>query len=132
MSSAVVIDASAAVEILLKTSKGEALKAKFPPQAIEWVPEVYFVEVGAVLRRAELAGHITAARATAALSRLLVAPTRRVQVRPLLGEAWTLRHNLTVPDALYVVLARHIGAPLVTADIKLANVPTLDITVIQP
>lgn len=90
------------------------------------------MEVGAVLRRAELAGHITAARATAALSRLLVAPTRRVQVRPLLGEAWKLRHNLTVPDALYVVLARHIGAPLVTADIKLANVPTLDITVIQP
>lgn len=132
MSTAVVVDASAAVEILLKTAKGAGLKAKFPSQAIEWVPEVYFLEVAAVLRRAELANHITTARATAALSRLLVAPLRRVQVKPLLDEAWSLRHNLTVPDALYVVLARHLDAPLVTADIKLANAPGLGIIVIQP
>lgn len=132
MSAAVVLDASAAVEILLGTNKGAALRAAFPPQAIEWVPEVFFVEVAAVLRRAELGGHITAARAMAALSRLLVAPFQRAQVKPLLREAWSLRHNVIVPDALYVVLARHLRAPLITADIKLATAPNLGITILQP
>jgi predicted nucleic acid-binding protein len=37
-------------------------------------------------------------------------PTDLVQVRSLLPEAWTFRHNLTIGDALYVVLARHLGA----------------------
>jgi hypothetical protein len=30
----------------------------------------------------------------------------------MLSEAWTLRDNVTVADALYVVLARHVGAEL--------------------
>ena len=41
-----------------------------------------------------------------------------------------LRHNITVNDALYVVLARHLGAVLATADLKLARAPGLDVEVI--
>ncbi len=132
MNPPVVIDASAGVELLLNTSTGSALRAKLPAQAVEWVPEVYYAEVAAVLRRAELAGRITTPRTAAAISRLLAAPLRRVQVKPLLAEAWTLRHNITVPDALYVVLARHLGAELVTVDVKLANAPGIGVPVIQP
>lgn len=131
MTAAIVIDASAGVELLLNTPAGEELRARLPRPAVEWVPEIYHAEVAAVLRRAELSGRIPAARAVLALERLLAAPTRRVQVKPLLVEAWSLRHNVTVTDALYVVLARHLDAPLVTADLNLAHAPGLDVTTIH-
>jgi predicted nucleic acid-binding protein len=92
----VVLDASAGAELLLATDVGESLHRSLPRDAIEWVPELYFTEVAAVVRRAELTARITPQRAAAALDRLLTAPVRRVQVRPLLSEAWTLRRNLTV------------------------------------
>ncbi len=47
-------------------------------------------------------------------------PLLRVQLRPLLSEAWTLRDNITIADALYVVVARHLRAPLITTDARLA------------
>jgi len=43
-----------------------------------------------------------------------------------------LRHNLTIADALYVVVAQHLSAPLVTADLKLAGAPTLPVVTITP
>ncbi len=116
----------------MNTSAGQGLRQKLPAPAVEWVPEIYFAEVGATLRRAELTERISPVRASVALDRLLAAPTRRVQVKPLLSEAWTLRHNITVTDALYVVLTRHLGATLVTADLNLANAPGLDVEVLVP
>ena len=53
-----------------------------------------------------------------------------MQVRALIPEAWTLRHNITVTDALYVVLARHLNATLVTAELKLAGPPGLGVEVL--
>jgi predicted nucleic acid-binding protein len=66
------------------------------------------------------------------MERLLAAPVRRVSVRPLVAEGWQLRHNLTVADALYVVVAKHLNAPLVTTDNKLAAAPTLPVATITP
>jgi len=55
------------------------------------------------------------------------APFRRDPIPPLLAEAWELRHNVTQRDALYVVLARRLGAALWTADGRLARAPDLGI-----
>lgn len=132
MTTPVVIDASAGVELLLGTERGKALHASVPRLAVEWVPEIYFAEVAAALRRAEMHGRLSGARAAVALDRLLTSPMRRVQIRSLLTEAWALRHNVVVNDALYVVLARHLGAPLVTADVALARAPSLGVEVITP
>ncbi len=77
-------------------------------------------------------GRHTEAQVRVALDRLLDAPVRRVAVRRLISEAWLLRHNMTIADSLYVVLARHLGADLVTTDLKLANSPTLRIATITP
>jgi predicted nucleic acid-binding protein len=57
---------------------------------------------------------------------------RRAQIRPLLPDAWKRRDTLTIADALYVVLAEHIGATLVTADERLARSPRLSIPTIVP
>ena len=60
-------------------------------------------------------------------------PLTVVSVAPLLVEAWQLRHNLTVHDALYVVATRRIdGATLVSTDRRLPNAPGVDVPVITP
>jgi len=126
-----VLDASASVEVLLHTPIGEALQPRLP-NGTAWVPELYFAEAAAALRRLELSGAVTPARVAVAFDDLLASSVRRVQVRPLLSEAWALRHNLTVADGLYVVLARHLDVPLVTTDSRLANAPGIDVTTIAP
>jgi len=127
-----VLDASAGVEMLFGTDRGRAIEAQLPDDSDEWVPETFFAEVAATIRRAELSLRVTPERASAALSALLAGTQHRVQIRSLLAEAWTFRHNLTIGDALYVVLARHLGAVLVTADIRLANAPGIGVEVIAP
>lgn len=116
----VVLDASAGVEILLLTPIGRRLLAKLPLDVEEWVPELYFAEVAAVLRRDVIHRRYPLARVEVALRRLIMSPVRRVEVRPLLRETWSMRQNLTVADAVYVVMARHLGAPLATSDLHLA------------
>lgn len=130
--SAIVLDASAGVELLLQTPLGRRLAAKLPPGATTWVPEHYFAEVAAVLRRHEIHGRFAPARIQVALDRLLTASVRRVEVKPLVTEAWQLRQNLTMADALYVVVAQHLQALLVTTDARLARFPGLPVATLTP
>lgn len=132
MTTPVVLDASAGVEILLLTPMGRRLLAKLPLDVEEWVPELYFAEVAAVLRHHRTRERYPLARLEVALGRLLTSPVRRVQVRPLLRDSRRLRQNLTVADAIYVVMARRLGAPLVTTDPRLAATPGLAVTTVLP
>ena len=58
----VVIDASAGVELAADTLRGRALRALLPADAVPWVPELFFVEGGAVLRRWDLNRILTPAQ----------------------------------------------------------------------
>lgn len=127
----VVLDASAGVEWVLQSEIGTRVERAVAAAEI-WVPEHFYVETAATIRRLQLASQVTEERASIALSRLLATPAHRVQIRPLLSEAWTLRHNITVADALYVVMAKHLRATLVTLDVNLANVPTLGVDTLVP
>lgn len=126
-----VLDASASVELLLDTTTGRKLQQLIPAGARWWVPEHFYAEVAGALRRAELHGAASPARIARAFADLTTSPLRRVQVRPLLPGAWAKRSNLTVADGLYVVLAEHLQASLVTSDLKLVNAPTLTIPTIH-
>ena len=95
-------------------------------------PKLMQVEALAVLRRYELRGAVSPQRAAVALRRLLDLPVLLTGTASLLEEAWALRANITVPDACYVVLARHLGATLVTADTRLARSPKLGIEALVP
>jgi predicted nucleic acid-binding protein len=128
----VVLDASAGVEMLLGTPTGRRLQARLPTDPRLWVPEIYFTEVASVLRRDEMHGRHDAARVRLAFDRLVSAPLSRVQVRSLLPEAWARRANLTITEGVYVALAQHLGALLVTTDLSLANAPALPIRTITP
>ncbi len=127
-----VLDASAGADLLLDTRDGRELSGRLQPRAQWWVPEHYFVEVSSVVRRAELLGAVTEGDAARALGSLERAPLQRVQVRPLLSAAWQHRGHLTMYDAIYVVLAEHLGATLVTSDRRLARAPGLPIEAITP
>lgn len=58
----VVIDASAGVELAADTVRGRALRSLLPAEAVPWVPDLFYVECGAVLRRWDLNGILTAAQ----------------------------------------------------------------------
>jgi predicted nucleic acid-binding protein len=125
-----VLDASAGFELLLTTTTGQAILRQVPPRAEWWVPEHYFIEVAGAIRRAEYTKAITSAQAVSAFDALQAGRLHRVQVRPLLDEAWVRRGHLTVADAVYVILAEQLGARLVTADRKLARSPGLRVPTI--
>lgn len=63
------------------------------------------------------------------LDELAHAPLIRYTLQPLLAAAWGLRHNLSLRDALYVALARRLGALIVTGDARLAQAPGLGVAV---
>jgi len=90
-----------------------------------WVPEFFYVECGAVLRRWDPNGILAGDQIRAAIASLLDWPLRVVQLRGLFSEAWALRANLTFADALYVALAQHLGARLLTDDQRLVRAPLL-------
>ena len=121
----VVVDASAGVEIVANTLRGARLRRLIPRGASRDVPEHFFVEAAAVLRRWELTGRLSPDQSAAALRRLVRWRGERYPLTPLLGDAWAYRNNLVVADALYVVLAVRLGADLLTDDYRLAKAPTL-------
>jgi predicted nucleic acid-binding protein len=122
---AVVVDASAGAEIVAHTRKGRVLAGLVPTDAEGWVPEHFYAEILATLRRQALVQKlITEAQATAAVARLRSWRLHKVSVAPLVQSAWGYRHNMTAADALYVVLAEHLGADFLTDDHNLVDAPT--------
>ncbi len=83
----VVIDASAGVELAADTLRGRALRALLPANAVPWVPELFFVECGAVLRRWDLNRILTPAQIDQAIDALMSWPLRVTQVRGLFADA---------------------------------------------
>jgi predicted nucleic acid-binding protein len=122
----VVIDSSALVELVIRSERASAV-AQAVGATDMVAPDVVNSEVLAALRRLERTGELTTQRAVQALDDLIHAPVRRFSTLPLLAEAWTLRANVTAADALYVVLARVLQCPLVTADRKLSRAPDLGV-----
>jgi predicted nucleic acid-binding protein len=125
----VVIDSSALVELVARTERAPAI-AQAVGDTDMVAPDVVNPEVLSALRRMERIGTLTARRGVQAVDDLMDAPVRRFSTRPLLAEAWTLRANVTAADALYVVLARVLRCPLVTADRKLSRAPGLGVPLI--
>jgi predicted nucleic acid-binding protein len=125
----VVIDSSALVELVAQTERAPAV-AQAVGTADMVAPDVVNPEVLSALRRMERIGTLTARRGVQAVDDLMDSPVRRFSTLPLLAEAWMLRANVTAADALYVVLARILRCPLVTADRKLSGAPKLGVPLI--
>ena len=119
-----VVDASAVLEILLRTPAAEAVEKRlFEPTRTLHAPHLLDVEVAQVIRRYAANREIDAERGHAALADLADFPLHRYPHDFLLPRAWELRNNLTAYDAMYVALAEVLDAPLLTRDKRLATAP---------
>jgi len=131
----IVVDASALVLALAdEGARGEAARAALAADG-EWVaPEHVVIEVMQSLRGLYLARELGAARVAELAAQLPGLAIRKVEVAPLLGRIWELKDNLTPDDAAYVAVAEQLGAPLVTADLRLmrASGPRCEIRGIGP
>ena len=123
-----VIDASVAVEYLLRTALGRRVAPRLE-QAEMLAPELFDAEVLAVLRRAHLAGRLRETRAREAILDLCDWPVRRLAHRPLVPVAWSFRRNLSAYDALYVAAAVLHDAHLLTADGPLSRAPRVGVVI---
>lgn len=120
----IVVDASAALELLLRTPRGRVLAGRLlAPGETLHAPHLIDLEVAQVLRRYASAGEISAERGRQALADLADLPLSRYPHTVFLPRVWELRHNATAYDAAYLALAEAIDAPLVTADARLASAP---------
>jgi predicted nucleic acid-binding protein len=120
----IVLDASAAVEWLLRTARGARVAHRIlSSRETLHAPHLLDVEVTQVFRRQVAQGAITVSRAEEALQDLLDVRLRRYPHVLFLRRVWELRDNLTAYDALYVALAEMLDATLLTRDGKLALAP---------
>ena len=55
---------------------------------------------------------------------------RGVRLRALFADSWLRGTSTTFADRIYVALAQHLGAPLLTDDYKLANAPDLPVGIL--
>jgi predicted nucleic acid-binding protein len=117
------------VELLLGTPRAAAVRQAIGSAELV-VADLVDAEALSVLRRLERSGQLTAERAQQAVDDLEQAPLRRFPTQPLIAPAWELRKHVSTYDAFHVGLARTLGCPLVTGDLRLARAPGLDVTVV--
>ena len=119
-----VIDASTAIDLLLEIEPHAGSIARLIAGAGPLAaPHLLDAEVGQVLRRLVIGRALSAPRARDALDDLAALPIQRFAHGPLLARAFELRQNTTIYDALYLVLAEGLRAPLLTRDRALAAIP---------
>jgi predicted nucleic acid-binding protein len=119
----IVVDASVlAVALCDDGTDGRRARGRLVGETLA-APELIDLEVVSVWRRLVAAKHMTARRATAAISDLEDLPLQRSAHRPLVARIWELRHVVTPYDAAYVALAEALNVVLVTADARLARAP---------
>lgn len=116
------LDASAAVEMILRTGRGESIAARALEAGEQLhAPHLVDVELTQTLRRLLIARQLTAARAEEAFEDFGLLVIERHEHRTLISRVWALKASLSAYDAVYVALAESLDAPLLTCDERLAR-----------
>jgi len=120
----IVLDASAAVEWLLRTPAGQRIEHRiYARKDTLHTVHLLDVEFAQVLRRQVREGTLGRKRAEEAIEDLGALRVTRYAPALLLKRIWRLRQNLSAYDAAYVALAEQLKAPLITRDRRLAAAP---------
>ncbi len=124
-----VLDSSAIIRLFVPDGPipeglEECVEAAWRSEAIIMVPELALAEVAQVLRKKEKKGLISAGIADEILEAVLEMPLDVVGMRSLAREAMNLARetDMTVYDAIFLVLARSHHAELITSDARLARI----------
>jgi len=117
-----VVDASALVDLLLRTPRASALGPTLThPEADLHTPALCDIEFVSALRGGLRRDLYSTGRAQEALQDYLDLPLIRHGHQGLVHRCFQLRDVLSPYDAAYVALAEGLGADLVTADRRLAR-----------
>jgi predicted nucleic acid-binding protein len=117
----IVIDASAFLEVLMRSSSGLAVEALLEDTM---APDLLDAEVFHRLVRAEQGGALAPTQLDERVALLYDAPIERVPCRELLTTAHRFATAMSGYDALYAALAGSLQCPLVTTDGRLARTAT--------
>lgn len=122
----IVLDASAAIELILGTVIGGEVKHHLgdEDQTLH-APSLIDIEVAQTLRQFVFHGVMSPRRARDALDDLVDLDLERHHHDMLLPHIWRLRNNLTAYDAAYVALAEILPATLLTCDRAFAASPAV-------
>jgi predicted nucleic acid-binding protein len=116
----IVLDASAAAELILETETGARVADRLRDERIH-VPAHFDVEVVGVVRQAVRRSVLTERDGLVAFAEFRLLPVRRWAATPFLVRAYALRATHSVADGVYVALAEALAVPLVTCDAKLGR-----------
>lgn len=118
-----VVDASLVVAALVDDGDAGRWAEDVLVSAPLIAPHLLGVEVASTLRRAQLAGSISADVASLAHADLLDLRVEHLPYELTAARSWELRATVTSHDAWYVAVAELLGAPLATLDVRLAAAP---------
>lgn len=104
--------------MLVRPALGQRLFSDEEPLS---APHLMPVEAANILRRAAVAGDITADAASLAHADLLDLRVELFPFAPFAARAWELRDTVTSFDAWYISLAELLGSKLATLDVRLAR-----------
>jgi predicted nucleic acid-binding protein len=117
----IVVDASAILEVLLRTERAEKVEARlFRKTESLCAPHLLDLEIIQVLRHYS-GKEIPEERAQVAILDFQDFPIARYPHEIFVWRIWQLRKSLTAYDAAYVALAEALEAPLLTCDARLAS-----------
>lgn len=122
-----VLDTSALMALFVEGSHtpkaDKILKEAIENKAEVLVPDLAYVECANVMWKYVRKGLCAEDRAREVLRKVVELPLSSVPTRALLEEAFqeATRLGITAYDAVYVVLAKKTGAPLVTGDKRLTH-----------
>lgn len=118
----VVVDASALVELLLRTPTGVVVERRIRSERLR-APDIIDAEVAAALRRARREGALDVGHLQQALDLLADWPAPRAPSRALVPRSQRWWGNVSVYDALYLATAEAERASVISCDGRLARAP---------
>jgi predicted nucleic acid-binding protein len=117
----VVVDSSVLVAALVDTGPNGTWAEEVVSRGSLHAPELARVEATNILRRLEMAKHLTTAEANAAHEDLMQLDMELFPFDPFADRIWELRYTVTSYDAWYVAVAEVLRLPLATLDGRLAR-----------
>ena len=115
------VDASVIVAALVDSGDEGTWAESLVAGEVLVAPELTMVESTDILRRLELAGHLSPVESGLAQRDLMRLDIQWFPFYPFAQRVWDLRSNITSYDAWYVALAEALECPLATLDSKLTG-----------